>query len=63
MIPALLLNVIKGLIVDKAQDLAVEHVKSAIGSVLSEDDMKELDKVVDKMEDNGFTNVSDFLKQ
>ena len=63
MIPALLLNVIKGLIVDKAQDLAVEHVKSAIGSILSEDDMKELDKVVDKMEDNGFTNVSDFLKQ
>ena len=63
MIPALLLNVIKGLIVDKAQNLAVEHVKSAIGGILSDDDMKELDKIVDGMEDNGFSNVSDFLKQ
>ena len=62
MIPALLLNVIKSLIVDKAQDLATEHVSSALSGVLSDDDKKILDKIVDEMPDNTFKNVSDFLK-
>ena len=62
MIPALLLNVIKSLIVDKAQDLATEHVRSALSGVLSDDDKKILDKIVDEMPDNTFKNVSDFLK-
>ena len=62
MIPALLLNVIKTLIIDKAQDLAAEHVKGAIERNLSYEDKEALDKLVDEMPDNAFKNVKEFLQ-
>ena len=58
---ALLLNMIKSLVIDKAQSLAQEHVQEAIDNNLSDDQKHVLDAVVDAMPDNGFKSVKDFL--
>ena len=61
MLPTLLLNVLKSLIIDKAQSLAVEHVKSALSQTLNPDDMASLDKAIDEDKSHSFNNLSDFL--
>ena len=43
MLPVLLFNVISGLVMDKAQDLAKEHVEAMIDSIIPDDAKEELD--------------------
>tara|TARA_R100000808_G_scaffold8003_1_gene22898 strand:- start:20247 stop:20423 length:177 start_codon:yes stop_codon:yes gene_type:complete len=57
----MLLNVIKGLVMDKAQDLATDHVQKAIDENLSDDQKVALDAVVDAMPDNSFKNVKELF--
>jgi len=57
----MLLNVIKGLVMDKAQDLATDHVQKAIDDNLSDDQKVALDAVVDAMPDNSFKNVKELF--
>jgi len=57
----MLLNVIKGLVMDKAQDLATDHVQKAIDDNLSDDQKIALDAVVDAMPDNSFKNVKELF--
>ena len=45
MLPMLLFNVISGLVIDKAQDLAKDHVEGMIDKILPTAAKKELDKV------------------
>ena len=61
MLEAMLLNVIKGLVMDKAQDLATDHVQKAIDDNLSDDQKVALDAVVDAMPDNSFKNVKELF--
>ena len=61
MLPVLLFNVIAGLVVDKAQDLAVEHVESMIDDLLPDTAKKELDKVIKSDPAHEFTNAKDAL--
>ena len=46
MLPLLLFNVISSLVVDKATDLATEHVENMIEDILPVSAKKELDKVI-----------------
>ena len=46
MLPLLLFNVISGLVMDKAQDLAKDHVERMIDDILPDSAKRELDKVV-----------------
>ena len=46
MLPLLLFNVISSLVVDKATDLATEHVESMIDDLLPASAKKELDKFI-----------------
>ena len=57
--PALLINIIQSLIVDKAQNLAVEHVTKAIDDNLSDNQKVLLDAVVEEMPDNSFKSFKD----
>ena len=57
----MLLNVIKGLVIDKAQDLATDHVQKAIDDNLSDDQKAALDAVVDAMPENSFKNVKELF--
>ena len=45
--PALLINIIKSMVVDKAQDLGVDHVQKAIDDNLSDNQKKLMDAVVE----------------
>ena len=45
-VASLLFNVISGLVVDKATDLATEHVEEMIDDLLPDNAKKELDKIV-----------------
>ena len=55
--PALLINIIQSLVVDKAQSLAVEHVTKAIDDNLNDNQKKLLDAVVEEMPDNSFKSI------
>ena len=44
----MLFNVVAGLVVDKAQDLAKDHVEKMIDDVLPDKQRKELDKLLRK---------------
>ena len=46
MLPVLLFNVISSLVVDKATDLATEHVENMIDDILPVSAKKELDKII-----------------
>ena len=61
MVPALLLNVIQSLVVDSASTLAKEHVTKMIEDNLSEDQIKLVDAVVDKMPENSFKSVKELF--
>ena len=56
-----LFNVISGLVVDKATDLAQEHVESMIDDILPKEAKKELDKVIKDDPSHTFTNAKDAL--
>ena len=58
---ALLINVLKSLVMDKAQNLAVEHVTKAIDDNLDDDQKQLLDFVVEEMPDNSFKSIKDLF--
>ena len=57
----MLFNVVAGLVVDKAQDLAKDHVEKMIEDVLPDKSLKELDDIVKKDPAHGFNNAKDAL--
>jgi len=61
MLPLLLFNVISGLVMDKAQDLAKDHVERMIDDILPDSAKKELDKVVKADPSHTFTTAKDAL--
>ena len=61
MLPLLLFNVISSLVVDKATDLATEHVESMIDYLLPKEAKKELDKFIKDDPAHTFTNAKDAL--
>ena len=56
-----LFNVISGLVVDKATDLAKEHVESMIDDILPASAKKELDKIIKDDPSHSHTNAKDAL--
>ena len=56
-----LFNVISGLVVDKATDLAKEHVESMIDDILPKEAKKELDKIIKDDPAHPHTNAKDAL--
>jgi len=61
MLPLLLFNVISSLVVDKATDLATEHVENMIEDILPVSAKKELDKIIKEDSHHTFTNAKDAL--
>ena len=61
MLPVLLFNVISSLVIDKATDLATEHVESMIDDLLPASAKKELDKFIKDDPAHTFTNAKDAL--
>jgi len=61
MLPLLLFNVISSLVVDKATDLATEHVESMIDDLLPDSAKKELDKAIKADPSHMFDNAKDAL--
>ena len=63
MIPlaGMLFNVVAGLVVDKAQDLAQEHVEKMIDDILPDKAKKELDKIVKEDPTHAFDNAKEAL--
>ncbi len=59
MLPLLLFNVISGLVIDKATDLATEHVESMIADLLPKEAQKELDKAIKEDPAHEFKNAKD----
>jgi len=57
----MLFNVVAGLVVDKAQDLAHEHVGKMIEDVLPDKAKKELDKIIKEDPSHTFDNAQDAL--
>jgi hypothetical protein len=56
-----LFNVISSLIIDKAQNLATEHVENMIDDLLPKDAKKELDKAIKEDPAHQFTTAKDAL--
>jgi len=61
MLPLLLFNVISSLVVDKATDLATEHVEGMIEDLLPDAAKKELDKAIKADPSHTFDNAKDAL--
>ena len=61
MLPVLLFNVISSLVVDKATDLATEHVEDMIDDLLPDNAKKELDKIIKDDPSHTFDNAKDAL--
>ena len=61
MLSLLLFNVISSLVVDKATDLATEHVESMIDDLLPDSAKKELDKAIKADPSHTFDNAKDAL--
>ena len=61
MLPILLFNVISSLVVDKATDLATEHVENMLEDILPDSAKKELDKVIKDDPSHTFDNAKDAL--
>ena len=60
-VAGLLWNVLSGLVVDKATNLAKEHVDKMIDDVLPDKQRKELDKIIKEDPDHAFDNAKDAL--
>jgi len=61
MLPLLLFNVVSGLIADKAQDLAKDHVEKMIDNILPDDAKQELDDAIKSDPSHEFENAKDAL--
>ena len=61
MLPLLLFNVISGLVIDKATDLATEHVESMIDDLLPKEAQKELDEAIKEDPAHEFKNAKEAL--
>ena len=61
MLPMLLFNVISGLVIDKAQDLAKDHVEGMIDKILPTAAKKELDKVIKEDPTHTFNTAKEAL--
>ena len=61
MLPVLLFNVISGLVIDKAQDLAKDHVESMIDNILPKEAKKELVKLVKEDPTHKFNTAKEAL--
>ena len=61
MLPVLLFNVISGLVVDKATDLAKEHVEDMIDNILPDEAKEELDQLVKEDPDHPFESAKEAL--
>ncbi len=61
MLPLLLFNVVSGLISDKAQDLAKDHVEKMIDDILPDDAKQELDEAIRSDPTHQFENAKDAL--
>ena len=61
MLPLLLFNVISSLVIDKATDLATEHVERMIDDLLPDSAKKELDKAIKADPSHTFDNAKDAL--
>ena len=57
----MLFNVVAGLVVDKAQELAEEHVGKMLDDILPEKAKKELDKIIKDDPTHTFENAKDAL--
>ena len=57
----LLFNVVAGLVIDRAQDLAKDHVEKMIDDVLPDKAKKELDEIVKKAPTHTFTSAREAL--
>jgi hypothetical protein len=57
----MLFNVVAGLVVDKAQDLAEDHVGKMLDDILPEKAKKELDKIIKDDPTHTFENAKDAL--
>ena len=62
-VAGLLWNVISGLVVDKATDLAKEHVDKMIDDVLPDSAKKELDKIIKADPTHTFDNAKEDLER
>ena len=62
MLPMLLFNVVSGLIMDKAQDLAKDHVEKMIDDILPDDAKEELNDMIKNDPEHEFESLSDALE-
>ena len=61
MLEGLLINLVKSLVMDKAQSLASDHVEAMNDANFDDDQKQALDKVVDAMPDNTFKSVREMF--
>ena len=61
MLPTLLFNVISGLVVDKATDLAQHHVEEMIDNILPQEAKEELDQIIKEDPEHPFETAKDAL--
>ena len=62
MLPMLLFNVVSSLMVDKAQDLAKEHVEKMIDDILPDDAKEELDELIKSDPAHQFESAKEALQ-
>ena len=62
MLPMLLFNVVSSLVMDKAQDLAKEHVEKMIDDILPDDAKEELDELIKSDPAHQFESATEALQ-
>jgi hypothetical protein len=62
MLPMLLFNVVSGLVMDKAQNLAKEHVEKMIDDILPDNAKEELDELIKSDPAHQFESAKDALQ-
>ena len=62
MLPMLLFNVVSSLVMDKAQDLAKEHVEKMIDEILPDDAKEELDELIKSDPAHKFESATEALQ-
>ena len=62
MLPLLLFNVVSSLVMDKAQDLAKEHVEDMIDNLIPDDAKAELDELIKSDPAHHFETAKDALQ-
>ena len=62
MLPMLLFNVVSSLVMDKAQDLAKEHVEKMIDDILPDDAKEELDELIKSDTTHKFESATEALQ-